>query len=200
VKVCGITSQATALAAADAGADAIGFIFAESARRIEPSSAAEIAAALPPFVARVAVFRSVDDPVVAEALEIFPADWVQGEGSVAHLPPHVARRFLPVLRAPVGGSCPQAFVLEGSESGVGARADWGWAAVAARSARVVLAGGLNPDNVEAAIRKVKPWAVDVSSGVERVRGVKDPGLIRAFVAAVRRAEVGLQELTERRHA
>jgi phosphoribosylanthranilate isomerase len=197
VKICGITTEATALVAAEAGADALGFVFAESPRRIEASVAAEIAAALPPFVSRVAVFRQMDNPAVAAALDVFPADWVQGEGPARHLPPGLEGRFLPVLRGVAGEVLPRAFVLEGPASGIGARADWDAAAAAAREARLVLAGGLDPDNVEDAILKVRPWAVDVSSGVERTRGVKDPRLIRAFIAAVRRGEAGLREAGER---
>jgi phosphoribosylanthranilate isomerase len=198
VKICGITAEATALAAAEAGADALGFVFADSPRRIEPARAAEIAATLPPFVARVAVFRRMDEPGIAAALDVFAADWVQGEGPPGRLPRQLAGRFLPVLRGSAGGALPRAFVLEGSASGVGARADWVAAAAAARSARVVLAGGLHPDNVEDAILQVRPWAVDVSSGVERTLGKKDPGLIHAFVAAVRRAEVRLRDAAEGR--
>jgi len=198
VKVCGITSEAIALAAAEAGADALGFVFADSPRRIEPARAAEIAAVVPPFVSRVAVFRRIDASALAAALDVFAADWVQGEGPSGCLPRQLERRFLPVLRDTAGCALPHSFVLEGSASGVGARADWAAAAAAARSARVVLAGGLHPDNVEEAIRQVRPWAVDVSSGVERTLGKKDPGLIRAFVAAVRRAEVRLRDAAEGR--
>jgi len=198
VKICGITSEATALAAAEAGADALGFVFADSPRRIEPARAAEIAAVVPPFVARVAVFRRMDEPGVAAALDVFAADWVQGEGPGGHLPRRLEGRFLPVLRGTAGGGLPHTFVLEGAASGVGARANWDAAADAARSARVVLAGGLHPDNVEEAIRQVRPWAVDVSSGVERTLGTKDPGLIHAFVAAVRRGEARLRDAAEGR--
>jgi phosphoribosylanthranilate isomerase len=178
-----------ALVAVDAGADAIGFVLSDSPRRIAAEQAAEIAAVLPALVARVAVFRRTDEPGLAEALTVFDPDWVQAEGDGAALPEPFRRRHLPVLRAWAPGRATSPFFLmEGRKSGEGVRADWGQAAAAARQGRMILAGGLDPANVGEAIRQVRPWGVDVSSGVESARGVKDEALIREFLAAVRREE------------
>ena len=200
VKICGLTTPKAVAAAVDAGADAVGFVFAESPRRVTPERAAELCADLSPVVVRVAVMRH---PAPAEWDEVangFGPDWLQTDaGDFTTLA--VADRFgrLPVYRdtpdfdaASLDASAPdvdEPVLFEAADSGRGARADWGRAAEVARTRRLVLAGGLTPDNVGEAIRIVRPWGVDVSSGVESKRGVKDLGRIAAFVQAVREAEL-----------
>ena len=193
VKICGIRDGLTAHVAAEAGAEALGFVFAESPRRIDPVEAARIAAELDPAVTRVAVFRHPSAREVDSLLEVFPADIVQtepGPGMDAALARGV--RVLPVLHDgedsleitdSMAGE-PRSVLLEAAGvGGRGIRPDWDRAAKVARRLRLVLAGGLTPDNVRDAIRHVAPAAVDVSSGVESSPGVKDPERIRAFLLA-----------------
>lgn len=190
VKVCGITDQFSARVAERAGADAIGFVFAESARRVSPESAARISSTLAATTLKVAVFLRPSQREVDQVLSIFQPDIVQADaGASLILPSGVG--LLPVVRdngAPLDSAAwrPDSMVLyEGAVSGVGVRADWDLASGLAEDVRLVLAGGLNPENVGEAIRTVRPFGVDVSSGVEASRGIKDPDLISAFVAAAR---------------
>jgi phosphoribosylanthranilate isomerase len=194
VKICGLNSGEALAAAIEAGADAVGFVLAESPRRVRPAVAARLAALAPPGIIRVAVFRHPGVAEVREALAGFTPDWLQTDAEdfgALTLPPAVEP--LPVFRDTAGldrdsvRRAPRA-LFEAAASGAGQRVDWQRAAELARSTQLVLAGGLTPDNVGEAIAAVRPWGVDVSSGVERSRGVKDPGKIRAFVAAVRQAE------------
>lgn len=187
VKICGISDHEGAEAAVDAGADAIGFVFADSVRRVAPARAAAIAATLPPDVLSVAVFRRPALAEVETVLSQFTPDVIQADhgamGSFGGL------RVLPVYRetddsAPRGGL----FLYEGPESGVGRTVDAERAAAMARLGEMVLAGGLGPSNVAGAIATVRPFGVDVSSGVETSPGSKDPSLIRDFVATVRAAQ------------
>ena len=198
VKICGLTRPESVLAVREAGADAAGFVFAESPRRVTPTRAAELAALLPPGVARVAVFLRPSAREVADVLAEFPADLVQCEPSaeVADVVRSAGARLLPVLHdgpdlerqaalLEAGGAAPAA-ILEGpGKGGRGVRPDWSRAASLARHMPLVLAGGLAPDNVADAIRTVRPYGVDVSSGVEEVRGRKDPVRIAAFVQAAK---------------
>jgi phosphoribosylanthranilate isomerase len=192
VKICGITEPDSAMIAHQAGADAIGLVFAPSARRVSPQEARRIAAAVPEGMIRVAVFLKPDQAEVNRVLSVFTPDMVQADaGSPIELPPSVG--FLPVVRE--GRECPGALgsegrlvLFEGSVSGAGVTADWEEARSLARSSRLVLAGGLDRANVGEAIRAVRPHGVDVSSGVEAFPGVKDPDEIRRFVDAVRAAE------------
>jgi phosphoribosylanthranilate isomerase len=200
VKICGITSDSALAAAVAAGADAVGFVFAESPRRITPSRAATLCADLPAGIVRIAVMRHPDASAVVEVLDTFAPDWLQTEAddfARIELPP--ACQALPVYR---NGRLPAAFttgngaattlpprlLFEGALSGTGETADWDEARTLARKTEIVLAGGLDPDNVAGAIRYVRPWGIDVSSGVEASRGVKDPKKIEEFVARVRAVE------------
>lgn len=186
VKICGITEVGAGIAAARAGADAVGFVFASSPRQISPSEAVLVSGELPPALLRVAVFRDPSLDEIEEVLEHFTPDLVQADHS--SLSELRGVETLPVYRP--GDQTPSGswFLYEGRESGVGQMTDLDEAARAAAVGRLVLAGGLTPDNVGAAIEKVKPHGVDVSSGVESAPGVKDPESIRSFVAAVRAAE------------
>jgi phosphoribosylanthranilate isomerase len=199
IKICGLRSHAAVEAAAQAGADAVGFVFhAASPRNLDPAAARDLARAVPAGIERVAVFLHPAQPLVDAVLEALAPDWVQTDAAdlaALRLPP--GQRVLPVLRsggtaatgpsAAAAQALPLRCLLESVRSGSGERADWSEAARLARRTELVLAGGLDPGNVAAAVRAVRPFGVDVSSGVERERGVKDPGRIREFVRAAREA-------------
>ncbi len=194
VKICGITDLASAEVAVEAGADALGFVFAESVRRVSASHAADIARELPGRVLRVAVFLRPDQAEVSGVLARFPADLVQADHqTVAHTD---GSRLLPVFRegdddrleAYLSNTVGRRFHYEGRASGSGETVDWQRAARLARRGRMTLAGGLTPTNVSTAVAIVDPFGVDVSSGVESKPGVKDRGRIREFVNAVRQHE------------
>lgn len=189
VKICGITTAAALDAAVEAGADAIGFVFAESPRRIEPKAARALSAGLPPEVVRVAVFRRPSAEAVREVLDVLAPDWLQADAAdLAALTLPGGCRALPVHRAALAGPPPARLLFEGTVSGAGQRADWSAARALAPHTELILAGGLTEDNVGEAIEAVGPWGVDVSSGVERRRGEKDPALIQRFIARVRALE------------
>jgi phosphoribosylanthranilate isomerase len=193
IKICGVRDLTTARAAARAGADAVGFVFATSPRRVPPREARRIASDLPPGIVRVAVFRLAAIDEIRRVLDEFPADRVQVEPR-PDLLATFGPRLLPVLHddgspetQTAGLQADRPVLLEAAgRGGRGVRPDWSRAAALARRRPVILAGGLDPDNVAAAIRAVRPWGVDVSSGVEDSPGVKSPARIGAFVAAARR--------------
>lgn len=189
VKICGMTTPEAVAAAAAAGADAVGFVFADSPRAVDVTRAAELAEGLPAGVLRVAVFRHPGADLVSSVREGFRPDWLQSDISDRSGLRHGPGEFLPVLRAgePWPDPLPARLLFEGPVSGSGTVADWDEAARLARRTEVLLAGGLHPGNVTRAIDRVRPWGVDVSSGVEARRGVKDPEKIHAFIAAARAA-------------
>lgn len=194
IKVCGITTREAIATAADAGADALGFVFhASSPRNLSLDEARGLQAAVPAGVERVAVFLHPSQSTVDRVIAALRPDWVQTDaGDLADLRLPEGQRVLPVLRnghdlpRPLPGRC----LLEGARSGMGETADWAEAARVARATQVVLAGGLDALNVGEAVRRVRPFGVDVSSGVESSRGVKDAARIREFVRAARAAEPG----------
>jgi phosphoribosylanthranilate isomerase len=189
VKICGMTTPEALAAAAAAGADAVGFVFADSPRSVDVARARALSRALPPGILRVAVFRHPARELALAVREGFRPDWVQSDlADGAALPPGPGD-FLPVLRAgdPWPDPLPARLLFEGPVSGSGTVADWDEAARLAQRAEVLLAGGLHPGNVGLAIDRVRPWGVDVSSGVEARRGIKDPEKIQAFIAAARAA-------------
>lgn len=199
IKICGITDPQAAVAAASAGVDAVGFVFARSPRRVTPFEADRIAAELPDSIQRVAVFRLPGPDDVARVLESFDADLVQCEPGADMLAASFASRLLPVLHdGPTlesdAASLPDGHpvLLEaGGRGGRGIRPDWARASNLARTRPTMLAGGLHAGNVAEAIRTVGPWGVDVSSGVESAPGRKSPTLIAAFVEAARAVEARL---------
>lgn len=202
VKICGLTSPEQALHCAEAGADAIGLVFhPPSSRAVGVERARATALALPPFVTVVALFLDAPADDVWLTLERVPADMLQfhGRESAAYCE-QFGRRYLKSLPMasdidPVryASAYPGAsgFLLDshtlGAAGGTGETFDW---ALYPRevNAPLMLAGGLDPRNVAAAIRATRPWAVDVSSGVESAPGVKDSRLVQAFIDEVQRVE------------
>ena len=188
VKICGVTTEEAADAAVAAGADAIGFVFhAPSPRNLLPGRAAALARNLPPGVLCVAVTLHPEQAVIDRVLESMMPDAWQSDAAdfdVLHIPAVIER--WPVLRqhgsAPKG---PRRVVFESPASGSGWRADWTAASAMARTAELILGGGLDATNVGRAIAAVRPFGVDVSSGVERSPGVKDARRIREFIVAAR---------------
>jgi phosphoribosylanthranilate isomerase len=191
IKICGLRTAAAIEVAVVAGADAVGFVFhAPSSRHLEPAEARALQAAVPPGIERVAVFLHPSQVLVDAALEAIAPDWVQTDaGDLDRLRLPAGQRVLPVLRS--GSTLPAVLparcLFESGRSGAGERADWSAAAGLARRTQLVLAGGLDPETVAEAVRTVQPFGVDVSSGVERERGVKDAVLIREFIRAAREA-------------
>ncbi len=219
IKICGLRSQEEVDAAVRAGADAVGFVFApRSPRRIEPEAAAQLVMSLPPFVRAVAVFKDQPPADVSRIADQACIDMVQLHGTLsASQLSKIAEQLTVVraLRTPgellAWSANPDVdlLMIDASE-GTGARADTApdsapaqssdispaWAQLADLRADsddlgIILAGGLTPSNVADAIRTVRPFAVDVSSGVEDSPGLKNPARIAAFCAAVRAADASL---------
>lgn len=199
VKICGITRVEDALAAAAAGADAIGLVFyAKSPRAVEVEQARAIIAALPPFVTTVGLFVDIERAELERILARVPLDLLQfhGDEAVAQCE-GFNRPYIKALRVKAGDDIAaqarrypsaQGILLdtyvEGVPGGTGEAFDW--SLVPHDLGRpVILAGGLRPDNVAAAVVQVRPYAVDVSGGVEASKGIKDAQRIGAFVRAAR---------------
>jgi len=194
VKICGLRTADAIVAAATAGAQAVGFVFHEaSPRNLDVLEAAALQRVVPSGIERVAVFLHPAQALVDAVLEAVRPDWVQTDvADLASLRLPASQRVLPVVRdAASVAPLPARILFEGAHSGSGATADWEKAARLAGRAELVLAGGLEPSNVAEAIARVRPFGVDVSSGVEGSRGVKDPARIREFVAAARAAHARL---------
>lgn len=189
VKICGLTDAAAVAAAVAAGADAIGFVFADSIREVAPEEARRLCTGVPDRVARVAVMRHPSRERFEHVIRAFEPDWIQTDaGDFDGLPVPAGAIRLPVYReGEVASSAglPPRLLFEGRDSGTGTTADWDEARRMAASTELILAGGLDADNVATAIEAVRPFGVDVSSGVEAERGVKDTEKIRRFVARVR---------------
>ena len=210
VKVCGITRAGDAAAAVEAGADALGLNFVEeSPRRLREDRAAQVVAAIPPFVARVGVFANPPRDLVrmlAAGLHLDAAQ-LHGEESPeacagVPIPWYKAHRigpgFDPAVLSLYGRPI---FLLDAAgpaRGGTGLTFDWGVARRCASFGRVILAGGLTPENVGEAIAQARPYAVDVNSGVEVAPGIKDAALMRLFCARVAEASARLRDGTARR--
>jgi phosphoribosylanthranilate isomerase len=199
VKICGVTRIEDALAAARHGAHAIGLVFYKpSPRYVDPETAARIVDALPPFVTPVGLFVDASEDEVREISRAAGIQLIQFHGS--ETPDFCARFGLPWMKAvrvrpgvdllqyASDFESAQALLLdayhEGLHGGTGATFDWALIPPSL-PLPIVLSGGLNPENVSAAVRAVKPWAVDVSSGVEASKGIKDEAKIAAFIQGVR---------------
>ena len=188
IKICGLTTEAGVLAAVDAGADAIGFVFAPSQRQVTPARAIELARKVPERVLRVAVMLHPSQALVDEVWSVLRPDVLQTDiEDLATLRLPQELHVLPVVRggAALPAPPPSQLLFEGPVSGAGEIGNWAAAAQLAMKTQLVLAGGLTPTNVLAAIAQVHPYGVDVSSGVESQPGLKDPDKIREFVRSVR---------------
>jgi phosphoribosylanthranilate isomerase len=194
IKLCGMTDAGAVTAALAAGVDAIGFVFAPSVRRVTPEQAAVLAAPARGKVLCVAVTLHPDARLLHEIFTTFQPDVLQTDAddlAAIAAPPKVA--LWPVLRALPSADAMQRLqahermLFEGPRSGTGNVADWSAARELSKVRAVILAGGLAPANVAEAIAAVRPYGVDVSSGVEEAPGRKSPALIESFVSRARAA-------------
>lgn len=201
VKICGITSEEDALMAVALGADAVGFVFAPSPRQVTVGQARDIVRRLPPEVMTVGVFRDqaaghVVDTVLAAGLH---AAQLHGHETPAEARAIRAKVQALIVAFPAGSPSldrfddygADALMLDAPNPGSGKMFDWTLAEGVPSNRRLVLAGGLTPRNVGAAIETVEPWGVDVSTGVETEPGVKDPRRVRAFIRSAREAFTAL---------
>jgi len=209
IKICGTTSLEDALSSIEAGADALGFIFAPSKRRILPENAQKIIRELPPNIEKIGVFMDAGAMGIRKVIREVELTGIQMHGE-GEFPPEVYS-YLPEDRRDKLRKIKTLIVWQDFErnfdsyaavpgvvdtwlfdSGAGSGQTFDWQSVRAklgeRQGQFVVAGGLNPQNVGDAIRTFRPWGVDVVSGVEREPGRKDPEKLKAFVAAVRKAE------------
>ncbi len=200
IKICGITRPDDALCAEKLGASAVGFVFyPPSPRSIDPEAAGKISGTLGPFIARVGVFVDEDPEVVMETARKARLTAVQLHGSES--PEYVRElyglRTIKAFRVDqefnpglLGNYDVDAYLLDTLDrngyGGTGKTFDWELAVSCSRFGKIILAGGLNADNIIRAVRTVKPWGVDVSSGVERQPGEKDPVKMREFFDVIKR--------------
>ena len=204
VKICGITRLQDAHLAQELGADSLGFVFVSASKRyVKPEVAADIISQMQPFVTPVGLFLDADVTEVLHVLNLMPSLVPQFHGQEsAEYCEQFGRPYLKAMGVGSAGALPteqqlapyrraQGFLFDSHEpgqlGGTGEAFDWG--RLGARMHKpLILAGGLNVHNVGQAIQQTKPYAVDVSSGVEQAKGIKDPEAIRAFLAAVRQAD------------
>lgn len=200
VKICGITNREDALSAVAAGVDALGFIFTQSPRRISPEKAARIIAELPPFVRSVGVFVNEDPSRIQEIIAGCGLDLVQLHGEESpeiclDLMPRVIKAFrireekdiraMTEYRGKVRAVLLDTF-QEDRAGGTGRTFDWSWAVKAKETGLpLILAGGLGPENILAALKTVRPYAVDINSAVEERPGKKDPRLVKKLMNEIR---------------
>ena len=200
IKICGITNEQDALLAVALGADALGFVFAPSPRQISPALAREIVKRLPPETVTVGVFRN-ETP--SRVVEIVNEARLQGAQLHGHETPamtaEVATDVRFVIKAVVAGSqdaahansfASDAILVDGLHPGSGTAYDWELLQDIPTDIRLMLSGGLTPDNVAAGIAQVRSWGVDVSSGVEKAPGLKDAVKMRHFITNARDAVLG----------
>lgn len=200
IKICGLTDAAAVQAAVSAGADAVGFVFVQSSRRVTPQHAAAISNQVPAHVKRVAVMLHPSNDEWREVAEIFRPDVLQTDvADFAGLDVAAIIERWPVFRQGVASTdkkMPGTFVYEGQKSGQGETVDWTVAADLAKHGRMILAGGLSAANVADAITTVAPYGVDVSSAVESAPGRKDAAKIKAFIDAAKNADSLNEELRQ----
>ena len=207
IKICGLTREADVDAAVAAGADAIGFVFyAKSARYVAPARAAELARRLPPFVMPVGLFVNATDDELLEGVNALPNMLLQFHGD--ETPADCERAGRPYIRAAritpgfdllnfsLQFSGAQALLLDAHVDGYGGGGKvFDWSLIPKNvNSRLVLSGGLSVGNVATGMRQVRPWAVDVSSGVEVSKGIKDAVLIQQFCDAVHLCDATAAEL------
>ncbi|HYM43458.1 MAG TPA: phosphoribosylanthranilate isomerase [Steroidobacteraceae bacterium] len=190
IKICGMTTPDAIAAAVEAGADAVGFVFAASPRQLTPEAAAQLARPVRGRLRCVAVTRHPTQRAVDEVLQVFRPDVLQTDAAdLEPLTLPATLELLPVVRSGPAAPAPlpRRILFEGPESGTGVASDWAAARRLASRTELVLAGGLDGANVAAAVAAVRPFGVDVSSGVEARPGVKNPLKILEFVSAARAA-------------
>lgn len=201
IKICGITRAEDLAAAVNAGADAVGFVFyPPSPRYLTPDRAAELARGVPPFVTRVGLFVNSEPAVVTATLDAVPLDLLQFQGEESpEFCQQFGRPYVKVARMRPGFdliefarlfASAQGLLLDAYVEGYGGTGQqFDWALVPDElPVPIVVAGGLTADNVGEVIARLQPWGVDVSSGVEQAKGIKDKDKIAAFIAAVRTAD------------
>ena len=206
IKICGLTREQDVDAAVQAGADAIGFVlYTASARHVSATRAAELARRLPPFVTPVLLFVNEDTAAVRAARDLVPGALLQFHGDETPAQcAAVGPNYIRAARIPLGDDAAgfdlvkyaqdyaqaQAILLDAHVDGYGGGGkSFNWSLIPTSvSCHIVLSGGLTPANVADGILQLRPWAVDVSSGVEAAKGLKDPQKIHQFVAAVRLAD------------
>lgn len=197
IKVCGLTDPSEAKAVAEAGADAIGMVFAKSPRKIDPDRAREIVQNLPPMVQAVGVFVNESSEKIRRITDYCGLDLVQLHGeetpeTCKELAPRAIKAWRIRTRADIQALLPyrevvKAFLLDAwsqsAHGGTGETFDWSIAIEAKKvlSRPIILAGGLKPENVARAVKQVRPWGVDVSSGVENAPGKKNIFLVADFI-------------------
>lgn len=201
IKICGLTRPDDVRAAVDAGADAIGLVFyPPSPRHVELKQAATLAALIPPFVTAVGLFVNASEAQVRRVLDAVPLHMLQFHGDESEADcARYGRPWIKAARMRPGvdllefaashpGAC--GILVDAFVDGYGGGGKvFDWSLIPGGFDRpLVLSGGLTPDNVGDAVRRVRPWAVDVSSGVESAKGIKDARLITAFIAGVRNAD------------
>ena len=200
IKICGITNLEDALAAVEYGADALGFNFyKKSPRHISPDKAAEIIAQMPPFIVPVGIFVNEKEDRIREIVSQSCLQGIQLHGDET---PEFCQRFgsrvIKAFQVKIMASLERvshyrvsAYLLvsykEGMRGGTGTTFDWHLAVVAKTFGRVILAGGLSPQNVVEAVKLVQPYGIDVCGGIEKEKGVKDHGLMKQFIHDVRKA-------------
>ena len=204
-KICGITRVEDALAVARSGADALGLVFYEkSPRYVTVPQAAELARAVPPFVTVVGLFVNPTEDDVRHVLRLVPLDVLQFHGEeTPEFCAQFGRPYLKAIRVRDGVNLLQCAAhyraaqgllldayIEGTHGGTGAVFEWSLIPEELRS-RIILSGGLDESNVAVAVAQVRPYAVDVSSGVEKAKGIKDAAKVAAFINEVKRIDVQL---------
>ena len=205
VKVCGVTNEDDALLAVAMGADAVGFVFAPSPRRVHPEVVRDIVKRLPHDTLTVGVFRNETPERVIDVIGRTGLKGAQLHGGETAEDLRLVRLRVPFViqalpagdarlaGAGVGPEAADVVLIDAPEPGSGSVFDWSLAEGAPDGVRLLLAGGLNPDNVEQAIRKVRPWGVDAASGLEASPGRKDATKVRLFVARAKHAGMALEE-------
>lgn len=204
VKICGIRTVEAALAAVEAGVDALGFVFTASPRQVTPREAGRIIAQLPPFISTVGVFVDASRQEVREVAGACHLDVLQFHGEeppeyCRGWPQQVVKGFrvrddsvMAQISRYEAAACLLDAYVPGRPGGTGQSFDWDLARQAGERYRLILAGGITPENVEQAVRQARPYAIDVSSGVE-TDGAKDPQKIRALLMTVRRLNYELDK-------
>jgi phosphoribosylanthranilate isomerase len=208
VKICGITREEDALLATAMGADAVGFVFAPSPRQIAPDLARDIARRLPPEILTVGVFRDHAPKRVVEICNGAGLRCAQLHGHESVEDATYVRERVPLLIQAFAAGDPglaraydypaDAYLIDSPTPGSGEVFDWSLGEGAPEGRRIIVAGGLTPDNVADAIASLDPWGVDVSTGVERNPGHKDPIKLKRFIEAARAAEPAEYEGSENR--